>query len=224
MKNIIRNRTGRKQVTGNSGEKGFSLVEFLIGSTITLAVVAGSFTLLDQGQTVIVSQRAKTTAQARARKMLSLMTTDLRTTGCAPTILTAGETPGLLIATANSIRIISDRNGNGTTNQVSDDDANDDVTYSFSNKVLLRYAPNDSAYNTRPAVLSNELSSLTIRYYDSAGEELVPSSESGLDTDARAKVARVNISATIEVIEKGKVTGTMTIDNPIALRNNILDN
>ena len=127
------------------GEKGFSLVEFLAGSTITLTVVAVSFSLLGQGQTMVVTQRAKTTAQARARKVMNLMSTDIRATGCAPADITAGVAPGLLTATANSIRIVSDRSGNGTTNQGNEDDANDDVTYTYSNNSC--YAARDGEIN-----------------------------------------------------------------------------
>jgi Tfp pilus assembly protein PilW len=214
-------KSRKRRGAGNEG--GFSLVEFLIGSTITLSAVALSFTLLDQGQTAITAQRAKTTAQTRARKVLNLMTADIRVMGCTPTPITAGTTPGLLSATANSIRIVSDRTGNGTTNAVSEDDANDDVTYTFTNKTVLRSAPNDSAYSNTTAVLTNEISSMTIQYYDSSGIELVPPTGGTLDSDNRSQVARINILATIEIIEKGRVVGTVTVDNPIALRNNILD-
>ncbi len=204
-------------------EKGFSLVEFLAGSTITLTVVAVSFSLLSQGQTMVITQRAKTTAQARARKVMNLMSTDIRTAGCAPADITSGTTPGLLMATVSSIRIVSDRSGNGTTNQVTEDDANDDVTYSYSNKSVLRSAPNDPAYQNVPAVLANEIKSFTIRYYNSAGEELIPPTNGTLNAENRAKVTRVNLISVIEINEQGKETGTVTIDNPIALRNSILD-
>lgn len=205
-------------------EKGFSLVEFLIGSTITLGAITLSFTLLDQGQSTLTTQRAKTTAQSRARKVLNLMTTDIRATGGKPTTITAGTTPGLISASATSLRIVSDRTGNGTTNVVGTDDANDDVTYTFNstNKTLSRFAPNDSAYNNTSVVLTNEIQSLTIRYYDETGTEL--STTGGeLNATARGQVARVTLTAVLEVVEKGIVTGTTTIDNPIALRNNILE-
>ena len=172
---------------------------------------------------MVITQRAKTTAQARARKVMNLMSADIRTTGCAPADITAGTVPGLITATVNSIRIVSDRSGNGTTNQVNEDDANDDVTYSYSNKSVLRYAPNDPAYQNAPAVLSTEVRSFTIRYYDNEGQELVPPADGGLSAANRALVARVNLTATVEVSENGKVTGTITIDNPVALRNSILD-
>lgn len=221
-KSSVARNNKRKQRTV---EKGFSLVEFLVGSAITLATVTLSFSLLDQGQTAIATQRSKATAQARARKVLNLMTSDIRATGSSPGNFTAGVAPGLSSASETSIRLVSDRSGNGTTNQVNEEDANDDVTYTFSttNKTITRSAPNDPAYNNTPAVLTNEIQSLIIKYYDKTGIELVPPSGSSLDSDNRKLVTRINIIAVINVMEKGQVIGTVSIDNPIAIRHYITD-
>jgi Tfp pilus assembly protein PilW len=205
-------------------EKGFSLIEFLVGSTITLAAVTVSFSLLNQGQTAITTQRASATAQARARKVLNLMTADIRATGSSPGNYTAGLAPGLLYASANQIRMISDRTGNGSTNQSSEADANDDVTYTFNsaNKTISRQAPNDPTYNNTTTILTNEIQSLTIKYYNKTGTELVPPTGGVLDDDTREQVTKMNITAVIEIVEKGKVTGTVTIDSPIAIRNHVI--
>jgi type II secretory pathway pseudopilin PulG len=205
-------------------EKGFSLIEFLVGSAVTLAAVTISFSLLDQGQTAITTQRARATAQVRARKVLNLMTADIRATGSSPGNFTAGLAPGLLYASANQIRMISDRTGNGTTNQNNEEDANDDVTYIYdsANKTISRHAPNDPAYKGTATILTNEIQSLTIKYYNKMGTELVLPTGGVLDEESRDQVTKMNITAVIEIVEKGKVTGTVTIDNPIAIRNYVI--
>lgn len=213
----------KKQRPRQKAEVGFSLLEFLISTSITLVVTGLGLSLLSQGQTMFSSQGAALKSQSQARKTLNLMTSDLRATGCSPVTITAGNTPGLLSATTNSIRIIGDRKGNGTTNAVSADDANDDVTYSQVNSYITRSAPNDPDYQNTAATLTDQVKSLSFRYFDREGTELTPPTGGSLNADQRAQVVRVLVTLTIDIVESGKSTRTLTMESPITLRNRILD-
>jgi Tfp pilus assembly protein PilW len=204
-------------------EAGFSLLEFLVSTSITIIVVGLGLSLLSQGQGMFSSQGAALKSQSQARKTLSLMTVDLRVTGCSPVTITAGVTPGLISASATSIRIVGDRKGNGTTNVVSDDDANDDVTYSQVNSFITRYAPNDPVYANTAATMTDQVQGLTFRYFNRAGTELIPPAGGSLNAEERAQVVRVHIILTIEILETGKATQTLTMESPITLRNRVLD-
>ena len=204
-------------------EAGFSLLEFLVSTSITIVVMGIGLSLLSQGQGMFSSQGAALKSQSQARKTLSLMTVDLRATGCSPVTITAGTTPGLISASATSIRIVGDRKGNGTTNVVSDDDANDDVTYSQVNTYVTRYAPNDAVYANTAATMTDQVRSLAFRYFNRAGTELIPPAGGSLNAADRAQVVRVHIILTIEILETGKAAQTLTMESPITLRNRVLD-
>jgi hypothetical protein len=209
MTSVGRNTRARRQ----QAEAGFSLLEFLVSSSVTLVVMGLGLSLLSQGQAMFASQGAT----------LNLMTSDLRATGCAPVTITAGTTPGLISASATSIRIVGDRKGNGTTNVVSEDDVNDDVTYSQVNSYITRYAPNDAAYQNTAATLTDQVKSLSFRYFDKNGTELIPPAGGSLDAANRANVVRIHVTLAIDIVETGKAAKTLTMESPVTLRNKVLD-
>ncbi|HZS05138.1 MAG TPA: hypothetical protein VFD58_09915 [Blastocatellia bacterium] len=207
-------------------EAGFTLAEFLVGTTVMLIMIAMGLGLLDKGQTLFRSQSAATAAQARARKGLNFMVADLRSTGAAPVAITGGATPGILSATATGIHVAADRNGNGTTNVV-DTDVDEDITYTFDSSAgtITRLASNDSRYQSggaaQPAVLIDNVDSLAIRYFDNTGTELTALPLSAADRD---RVTRLQIVIVTNVRENGQTTGTVTVDSTLTLRNRQLDN
>lgn len=211
----------RRSAAGQK-EAGFSLPEFLVETVVMLIMVTLGLSLLDQGQTLFRNQSAALVAQARVRKALNLMVADLSLTGCTPVSITAGNTPGVLSGTATSIRVVADRNGSGTTNN-STGDINDDVTYTFANGAITRTAASDPAYQSggtaQPVTLIDNVSSLTITYFDSAGNTLT----APLSSSALAQVARLQLSIVTSVRELGQTTGTVTVETPVVLRNRQLN-
>ena len=217
IKSMTQNRAERRRATERK-EAGFTLAEFVAGTAVTLIMMTMGMSLLNQGQKLFSNQSASLQAQARARKALNLMVTDIGMAGCAPVSITSGNTPGLLSATATSIRVIADRDSSGTTSN-STGDLNDDVTYSFSGGVITRLATNDPAYQSggvaQAVPVIDNVSSLTLSYFDSNGNALAaPLSAANL-----AKVTRIQLSIVANVRELGQTTGTVTVDTPIVLRN-----
>jgi len=210
-------------------ETGFTLAEYMVSTSVLLIIIGLGFSLLDQGQATFMSQNAATLAQARARKAINLMASEISLAGCTPVTLTAGPQPGLqpvsnsVTANSTSIRIVADRDGSGTTNGTGtggDADLNDDITYSFSNGTIFRTAPNDPDYQSGGAAVARSVidgvSSLTITYFDANGNQL-----SGPVNLAAVRSVRLTIVTSVSQL--GNQTGTVTVDANVMIRNLQLD-
>jgi type II secretory pathway component PulJ len=199
------------------------LPELLVSIALTLTVLGLGMSLLHQGQTMFRSERATQSAQALARKALNLMATDIRATGSAPATITSGVQPGLLIASAQSLRLVADRKGNGTTDWLGEADANDDVTYSLTNGTVTRHAPNDPDYQNAPVMLASQVRQLGFRYFDRVGNELVPPTGGSLEAAARANVVRIHVLLTVEIAAPGEAAKLVRLESPVTLRYKIFD-
>ncbi len=203
-------------------DQGFSLLELLISTSITVVILLMGMQLLDQSQKLFQSQSARMKAQSRARKAVNLITSDVRATGLTPISVSTGVVPGLAEAYTNRIRMVGDRKGDGSYSSTGGTDANDDITYYVSDtKKLYRVAPNDPEFGT--AVMALNVSNLNFRYYNAAGTELVPATGSSLTQTERFQVTRIDLSATVDIVEGGKTFGSVSVASPIALRPRIMD-
>lgn len=202
-------------------EQGFSLMELLISTSITVGIIAMSLQLLNQSQKLFQKQSGRMNAQSRARKAINLITADVRATGLTPISVTAGVIPGLAEAYSNRIRMYGDRQGDGTFGSTIVTNGNDDISYYVTSRRLYRVAPNDTEFGT--AVMANNISLLSFRYYNAAGVEFVPAAGSSLTQTERFQVARIDIVVTVDIIEGSKINGSITLESPIALRPRIMD-
>ena len=216
-------RTGRR--AARQREAGFTLVEFMIGTSVLLVILGMAFSLLDRGQAAFMSQNASGLAQARARKAINLMAAEISLAGCTPVNITAGAQPGLqpvsssVTANDTSIRVVADRDASGTTNGTGsggDGDINDDITYSFSGGTIFRTAPNDPDYQSGGTAVARSViegvSSLTITYLDANGNQL--SAPINL-----ASVRSVRLAIATSVSQLGNETGTVTVEANVVMRN-----
>ncbi len=202
-------------------EQGFSLMELLISTSITVGIIAMSLQLLNQSQKLFQKQSGRMNAQSRARKAINLITSDVRATGLTPISVTAGVIPGLAEAYSDRIRMYGDRQGDGTFGSNIATNGNDDITYYVASRRLYRVAPNDTEFGT--AVMASNISLLSFRYYNAAGGEFVPAAGSSLTQTERFQVARIDIVVTVDIIEGSTVNGSITLESPIALRPRIMD-
>ena len=69
---------------GRRHERGFSLVELLVALLVTLAIMAGLFSLLVESSALNKSKKMTMDAQANARSILSLLVQKLRSAGWDP--------------------------------------------------------------------------------------------------------------------------------------------
>ena len=202
-------------------EQGFSVMELLISTGITVGIITMSLQLLNQSQKLFQKQNGRINAQSRARKAINLITADVRATGLTPISVTAGVIPGLAEAYSNRIRMYGDRQGDGTFGSNVATNGNDDISYYVASRRLYRVAPNDTEFGT--AVMASNISLLSFRYYNAAGVEFVPAAGSSLTQTERFQVARIDIVVTVDIIEGSKINGSITLESPIALRPRIMD-
>jgi Tfp pilus assembly protein PilW len=202
-------------------EQGFSLLELLISTSITVGIIGMSLQLLNQSQKLFQKQSGRISAQSRARKAINLITSDVRATGLTPISVTAGVIPGLAEAYSNRIRMYGDRQGDGTFESGNATNGNDDISYYVTSRKLYRVAPNDTQFGT--AVMADNISLLSFRYYDAAGNEFVPAAATSLTQSQRFQVARIDMIVTVDIIEGSTITGSVTLESPIALRPRIMD-
>src|SRR3989338_5208346 len=163
-------------------EAGFTLLELLISMTIGLVVLGSIFSSFTTQKKSYELQEQITVMEQNLRVPLDFITRDLRNAGYNPTEdLTTGTSVGLIpddpndpddpnvSITTNSIKILSDIDGNGaipTTNT----DADEKVTYDLDGTDYTDGITFDIDRNGQPLV--QNITALTFTYYDSDGNTI----------------------------------------------------
>ena len=157
-------------------EAGFTLLELLIAMTIGLVVLGSIFSSFTTQKKSFELQEQITVMEQNLRVPLDIITRDLRNAGVNPnpdTTLVAGTSVGLIPddpndatdanvpITTNSIKILSDIDGNGAI-PAGTTDPQEKVTYDLSGTTLNR--------NGQPLV--DNIITLTFTYYDSNGNTI----------------------------------------------------
>lgn len=202
-------------------EQGFSVMELLISTGITVGIITMSLQLLNQSQNLFQKQSGRMTAQSRARKAINLITADVRATGLLPSVDPGGVIPGLAEAYKDRIQMLGDRNSDGSVTGTSASNSNDNITYYLNSRKLYRVAPNDTEFQT--AVMAENISKLEFRYYGITDNELEPPLGGTLSFNNRFLVKRIDVIVTVDIIEGKTINGSVTLSSPIALRSRTMD-
>src|SRR3989338_6678948 len=176
-------------------EAGFTLLELLISMTIGLVVLGSIFSSFTTQKKSYELQEKITVMEQNLRVPIDFITRDLRNVGYNPTEnLITGTSVGLVpggginIGT-NSIRILSDLNGDGDTG-----DTGEDVDYSLDGTDYTDGITFDIDRNGQPLV--QNITALTFTYYDSDGNTIAtPITGTSL---ANIRVVQVSITARTE--------------------------
>jgi type IV pilus assembly protein PilW len=105
-------------------EAGVTLVEFLVSSFLFLIVALSGYAALDYGKRTYSMQQSLAKAQQEGRAAFELMASEIRMAGYNP--LGVPMTP-LPTATATTVRILADLNGNGIVGTSTE--PNETITY-----------------------------------------------------------------------------------------------
>ena len=161
---------------------GMTLVEVTIGTAVGLGVVAAMSALL--AVSLQSWRRADVAADVREALVdaLDQLARDVRLAGYDPT---RGGIAGILAASAQSIEIEADLDGNGTV----DADSEEHVTYRCARdcETLERIV----GRQVLPLVSGLAAGSFRLRYFDERGGEVVP-----VDAATRAAIRRITVRAT----------------------------
>jgi Tfp pilus assembly protein PilW len=159
----------------SNNQAGFSMIELIIGMTITITVMGLASSILAGAFKIRSREDRKSDGVADVQRALNIMTREISNSGLKiPAGLGKVSTNGVVAgdSTNDSIRIVSNLNGmpdsaNGYFEDTDLDDTDEDVKFLMyvdaSHRYIVRYEKNGTNETT---VLANRVDSLVFRYYD----------------------------------------------------------
>ena len=194
MKNLIRRLS--------AGNRGMTMVELMITTLVFGIVLAVLNSVFFSSNTMYAKTNERIGMQMNSRMGLSIMTTEVRQAGCDPTGMGVNA---IVRATADSIRVQGDSNGDGA---ISTAEPSEDVTYFFDNaSQTLNRDPGTGA-----AVIVPNVTNATFTYLDGSNNVLGPLP---LDANLANRVRTVAITLTTT----SQNAGDITLTTSIAIRN-----
>ncbi len=186
----------------STNRQGMTLVELMISLSIFGVVMGVIFGFLTGARTSYQETRERAQYQQSMRAVMSLVTREVRSSGCDPS--GAGFEP-VAVAAARTLQCAADLNGDGDVTDTAPDES---VTYFFNAATgeLLRF---DGA---TAMVILRDLNDLTFSYFDATGTALNGMPLNALD---RALVRYVEMTLDGETRYGEPVTYTTRV----ALRN-----
>lgn len=147
---------------------GFSLLELLIATAITLVILTLASTLLAASFRISTRENARTDALADTRRALRTMSREIAAAGYRLPLSASIPANGIAASSnATSIRVLANIDA-GTPNAVAS--ANEDVIYQLTtdaagNRFIVRHDVNGPAA-TKTGIIANRIDALNIRYFD----------------------------------------------------------
>jgi len=182
-------------------ERGFTLMDILVGTTIALVVGAGAVSFVRAQSLAARTQMAQTDMNDETRGVIEFMARELRLAGYYPRCTAGAQwgminaTQGIIAASPQSIRIQYDLNENGVIETAAN--TSEDVIYQY-----------DEATSSVQRVEGGVTSDLTgdvpatgfaLAYYDTAGALIAGSGAGGALTTAQTlAVRRISIKLELE--------------------------
>lgn len=161
---------------------GFTLIEVLVSTAVGLTLLASLLTVQRFQLLAVEDQSTQLNVQSAARSFADLFVREVRRAGFDPSCSGAPET--IVRATAAEVRVQADLDGSGAV-----DAPDEDVTYRFD---LQRNRVERIAGDRAEVLLQGfDPERSAFRYFDGAGNELVPAP--ALTADQRAAVRRVRL-------------------------------
>ena len=202
------------------GDKGFTLAELLVAALFGLVVIATLYGFFREQLFQLLAQETKTATLEDARGALDMMVHELRNagswgTGTVP--VTGSGTPcaRVVTATATSINIQADLDGNGICSTAT---AGEDVTYDLGSATST--CPGSIIRRNSNCLIPNVVlpTGSLFTYYDSSNTQLSAS-------PTVTSIKRVQVTFSVQVSEptpEGKAAGrniTSTLTSSAEFRN-----
>jgi prepilin-type N-terminal cleavage/methylation domain-containing protein len=155
----------RESKTRECEQAGFSLLELLIAMTVTLAVMVAASTLLATSLRTRARENVRSNALASVQRALSIMSREISNSGYGLT------DNGIVVADSaeDSIRTRANLDNNSNLNGI-DEDVRFVLQTASPNKEIVRY--DNSLASSQRSVLATNITSLKIKYFDLAGNEV----------------------------------------------------
>jgi type II secretory pathway pseudopilin PulG len=155
----------RESKIRKSEQVGFSLLELLIAMTVTLAVMVAASTLLATSLRTRARENVRSNALASVQRALSIMSREISNSGYGL------ADNGIVVADSavDSIRTRANLDHNSNLNGI-DEDVRFVLQTAGSTNEIVRY--DNSLVATQRSVLATNITSLTIKYLNLAGDEV----------------------------------------------------
>lgn len=204
-----------KKILWNDG-RGFTTAELLIAGLFGMVVVATLYGFYREQLYNLISQETKTATLEDARGALDMMVRELRNAGSWGTGTAPSGCSRVVSASATSIRIQADLDGNGSC---STSTTGEDVTFDLASATST--CPGSIIRRNGNCLVGNVViptGSSLFTYYDSSNTQLSSS-------PTVTNVKRVKITFSVQVAEptpEGKAAGrnvTSTLSSSVEFRN-----
>ena len=210
----------------SSNQRGFTLMDLLVGTSIALVVGAGTVSFVRAQSLAARTQMAQTDMNDETRGVIDFMVRELRLAGYYPRCTAGAQwgavnaTKGIIAAGPQTIRIQYDLNENGVI----------DTAANSSEDVIYQYDAATSAVQRVEGGVTNELAGdvpatgFELKYFGdcSAGAQIVGAGAGGALTAAQMlSVCRVSIKLQVEKAADTRTTNEVRSDlwTNVLLRN-----
>jgi len=223
---VTRSRSEMGAKTRRRGCRGFSTIEVLAGSGLTLIMMGTTVNFSQAQLKALATQRSYAQSQSATRTAIDLMTRELRMASLDPTnlalpvstTLTCRDVKqGIVEATPTRIHFRQDLNADGALTG-----PGEDVTYDLSEGQIRR-----TDGTTQPVAIVDSVpaAGLAFRYFDGSNAELVATG--GLDGPHRDCVAKVRLTVIANVANPNPLITTpitSVAETEVAIRSRSLMN
>lgn len=211
---MIENKLSRLR---KSDQKGFTLVEVLIGIAMTGLILGAIYGVFDSANQTYFTQDSVADTQQRARIGLDMMVRDIRMAGLDPML---SYTAGIEAATATKIRFTADKNMSGAIeNEPGVNISRERLTYEYDPNALCLYHYEGADLGLPPHpeanILISNVSALLFTYRD-VNDVVIPAPVSASNL---ANIRTVDISITCQGTDYKRQNVNRTLQTRISCRN-----
>lgn len=210
-------------------QQGFSLMELMIGMTITLILLSVISMVVSRAVGVNSREDRKADALVSAQAALNVMSREIGNAGFGLYTDSVSQTPsnGIVIADSNTdqihFRSNFDNEGDyslptGST-VLSTNKPGEDVTYYFDSDTnsIVRYDPNAPSGVPKASVIVNRISSVKFKYYNYSDSSSTVT-ETDVPTSATGRV-RVIVEVKLDPVAGQPDNQTVSFTSDVTLRN-----
>lgn len=167
-----------------SSDKGITLVELLVASTVSSIIGASAISLHINQQKIFAKEEAVTNVRNSVRSALDITTRDIRMAGYNP-MESADFAPGVCNAEKDEIHIVMDIDTNGVLNN------SEKRGFQFSGDTLYRLHFSSPTASSRTPIAVN-IDYFEFQYFESNGTTIAcPVDSTGLENIDRVRVVIV---------------------------------
>lgn len=213
----------------NKKESGFSLMELMIGMTVTLILLSVISTIVSRAVSVNSREDRKADALVSAQAALNVMSREISNSGFGLFTDPVSQTPsnGIIIADSNAdqihFRSNFDNEGDyslpADSTVLSTNEAGEDVTYYFDSATnsIVRYDPNSPTGVPKTSVIVNRISSVKFKYYNYSDSSSTVT-ETDTPTTATGRV-RIIVEVKLDPVVGQPDNQSVSFTSDVTLRN-----